>query len=124
MTDKIFRYGFFILLGAVIIIYIFKGMGDKSYIRELENKVELLEQESAKIEEENIALELSVSSLKDTLAIVDTRASELEKKRLEAIKYYEKKLSNIDNFTTVELDSFFIARYGHLLRGSAEGDSN
>ena len=123
MIDKVFRYGFFILLAITVVVYTFKGRGDKAYIDQLEDKVEKLEEEYREISIRNSSLEGSISSLKDTLEIVGLQVSETEKKRLEAIKYYEKKLKDIGSLTTVELDSFFTERYGHLLRGNPEGGS-
>ena len=112
MSNKFFQYGFFVLLAAAIIAYTFKGRGDKKYIKSLETQVEQLQVQVDSIQVLNASLEAGIAALSDSIDSLDIRAQEIETKRLNAIRYYEKRLKNINSLTTHQLDSLFAGRYG------------
>ena len=112
--NNIFKYGFFALIAVIIAILMLKGDSDESklYIDTLHEQIEVLNEKNSRLSEQNnqIAVDLDLKS--DSIAVLSVDIAEIKQKRTSAIRYYEKRISNIDNLTTHELDSFFIARYG------------
>ena len=113
--DKIFKYGFFGLIIAIILILMFKGStgGDKAYIDTLHEQITALEVEKSNLRAQNDNLMAQRIVLNDSLTILDTELSVSEQVNASTIRYYEKKIKDInyDSFTDPQLDSSFIARY-------------
>ena len=111
--NNIFKYGFFILVIAIILIVVFKGEGDgnKLYVQELENKIERLNDVNSLLEAKNSQIITDIGLKMDSIAVLESEVAEIENKRIAAIKYYEKRINNIDKFNVIQLDSSFTTRY-------------
>jgi chromosome segregation ATPase len=93
----------------------FKGSteGDKQYLNTLHDKIEALESDKTNLKAENANLKAELVILNDSLLIFDTYLIESERVNASTIKYYEKKIRDINynSFTDPQLDSSFLARY-------------
>ena len=124
MIDKVFKYGFFALIVVVILVYVFKGIpGEtKAYIERLEEERKELNEKITDLEGDNRKIVTELALKKDSIRILESDLVEIEHKRISAIKYYEKRIRNIDHLTVHGLDSLFATRYG-LGSGTSEEDS-
>lgn len=125
MIDNIFKYGFFALIVVVILVYVFKGIpGEtKAYIKKLEEEKIELNENISRLEDDNRRIVTNIELKMDSIRILESDLAEIENKRIAAIKYYEKRIRNIDNLTVHGLDSLFAERYG-LRSGATEEDSH
>jgi hypothetical protein len=123
--NTIFKFGFFALIGLVIVVYMFKGIpGEtKAYIKELEKQKEELNEKISHLEDDNRRIITNLALKMDSIRILESDVAEIENKRIAAIKYYEKRIRNMDNLNVHELDSLFTERYG-LRSGVTEEGSN
>ena len=112
--EKIFKYGFFLLAIAVVVMVSFRGpsSGDKLYLEELENKVNVLSKTNLLLEQRNSSISEDLSLKKDSIIVLESEIAEIEYKKILLTRYYEKRIKNIDNLDVSQLDSLFTARYG------------
>jgi hypothetical protein len=125
MIDKIFKYGFFAVIVIAILAYVFKGIpGEtKAYIEKLEEEKIELNENISRLEGDNRRIVTNIALKMDTIRILESDLAEIENKRIAAIKYYEKRIRNIDGLTVHGLDSLFAARY-RFSSDTTEEDSN
>lgn len=112
--EKIFKYGFLILLAAVIFLLMIRGRtdSDKLYIKSLEDQVVILNQDNKDLELANELIVVRNKQMIDSLIVLEAEIVEIEYKKILLTKYYEKRIRNIDKLSVVELDSAFASRYG------------
>ena len=112
-SQKIFKYGFFVLIVAIIAILTLRGEpdGNKLYVDQLHEQIEALEDDILLLDDKNDLLQGKNSVLSDSLNILFRETKEIELQKRRAIRYYEKKINLAKSLTTNELDSFFIKRY-------------
>lgn len=109
--DKFFRVGFFLLVVVVIVSYIFKGRSDKAYERELQSQKIELDEKISRLESDNRKIATDLAVKMDSLTILESEMAKNKNKKIAIIKYYEKRIRNIDTLSDPELDSMFRARY-------------
>ena len=121
---KIFKYGFFALIVAIILIITLRGDSgtDELYLDTLHAKVERLEQEKRQLSSQISRKMQNIDQLENVIASKDKEIVQADQIRLMTIRYYENQISNIDNYSPGQLDSFFIARYPRPIMES-EADS-
>ena len=109
----VYKYGFFSLIIAIIVILIFQGRsdGDHLYEDELQSRIETLDTDIGALSGENEVLRLEIGVHEDSLRILGMETEDLEYKRKAAIQYYEKRIRVIEHYSVTQLDSFFTARY-------------
>ena len=113
--QKIFKYGFFALTVAIILILTLRGSSgtDDLYLNTLQDKVEQLEREKLQLSAQISRRNINIEQLENVVASKDREIEDADQRRLRTIRYYETQISNIDDYTATQLDSFFIARYPH-----------
>ena len=113
MSDRHFKYAFFIVISAIIIVFIFKGRtsSDKIYLNELESKVTSLNAINTRLEEQNSKIITDLALKMDSISVLEGEVAEIEYKKILLAKYYERKIKDIDRLNVIELDSAFSARY-------------
>lgn len=122
--NNITKYGFFVLIAVIIAILMLQGESDESklYLDTLHERIEALNETKSRLEEQNEQIAINLSLKSDSISALTVDIQNIKDKRKAAIKYYEKRIDNINRLTTHELDSFFIARYGS--RDTTEVGSN
>ena len=111
---NIFKYGFFVLIVVIILIVVFKGrsQGDKLYIDTLHEQIDGLNEKISHLDDENTRIATSLALKMDSISVLRSEVAQIENKRIAAIRYYEKRIRDIDNITVHGLDSLFAERYG------------
>jgi len=124
-ADNIFKYGFFIVVALGILAYVFKGRSaeDNTLIDSLHKEISTLNISIDSLEVAFTQLDKENKVLLDSIVIIESDLIEINEQRVAAIKYYEKRIRNIDNLTTHELDSLFTERY-RLSGSDPQEDSN
>lgn len=125
MIKNITFYGFFILLAVSILAYVFKGISPetKQLINKLESEKKELNDKISNLKADNRRIATDIALYIDTLSVLQLDLLDIEIKRIAAIRYYEKRIRNIDNLTIHGLDSLFAERY-RLSGSDSEGDSH
>jgi predicted nuclease with TOPRIM domain len=125
MKTDFYKYGFFALIVVVILVYVFKGQGSdgREIIKKYEQEVKVLQDEIDVLQDKNDSIRGRMANYNDSLRVLRSETTRIEKRRKAAIRYYEKRIKAIDDLHVHELDSLFASRYGF---GSSppESDSN
>ena len=124
-NNNLFKYGFFTLIAGIILYIVFwpEPDGNQQYVDGLHEQIEALNVINSRLSEQNDQITVDLSLKADSIAALAVDIQEIKKQRIAAIRYYEKRINNIDKLTTHELDSFFLARYGGS-RDTTEVDRN
>ncbi len=111
--EKIYRYGFFVLMALVILVFVFKdeSSGDNLYIETLESKIERLNMKNAYLDAQNSNIVADIEVKMDSIANLKSEVKRVEYKKTLMKRYYENKINAIDKLNVYELDSAFAARY-------------
>jgi lipopolysaccharide export LptBFGC system permease protein LptF len=120
-----FKYGFFVLIAAFVAYVTLwpEPEGNQQYVDQLHEQIDALNVKNSRLKEQNKQISVDLSLKADSIAALAVDIQDIKKQRIAAIRYYEKRINNIDKLTTHELDSFFLARYGGS-RDTTEVDRN
>jgi hypothetical protein len=101
------------LLVILMATYIFvePGKPDYNFDQGMINKVDSLDSINRQLLFENSKLDSMVEHYNNVITDLDWRLEELAKRKQETSDYYDKKLDGSKEYTTTEIDSFFINRY-------------
>ena len=121
---KLFKYGFFALIVAIILIVTLRGSSgtDDLYLDTLQEQIDRLEGEKRQLASQISRKLQNIEQLENVIASKDKEIEDADQVRLRTIRYYENQISNIDDYTPGQLDSFFVTRYPHPIMES-EADS-
>jgi predicted nucleic acid-binding Zn-ribbon protein len=111
-----------IVLLAVIILRP-EPEGNQLYVDQLHEQIEALNKNISRLEDENSKITTDIELKMDSIQVLELDVQYIKDKRAAAIRYYEKRINDVDNWPTSDLDSFFIARYQGR-RDTTEVDRN
>ena len=111
-----YKIGFFLLIGAIVLIVVFRGQSDsdKLYIEGLESERDALKESNINLQDNIDSVTLELVVIKDSLQIERFVVIESENKRRSAIRYYEKRINSRDNLAVSDIDSVFTKRFGSM----------
>lgn len=98
--------GLFLLYWIVFILTPKAGLSEKH-----KNQLDSLNIVIKQLHEDNLKLENKISNFNQEIEQIDNNISKLKNQKTIIKEIYNEKISNIDKFTSREVDSFFTNRY-------------
>jgi hypothetical protein len=128
MNTMISKYKHFIpwvAIAVLVAILVFRPEpeSDQLLIDSLREEIESYKENITRLEDDNSRITTDLELKIDSIVVLETDVQYIKGKRAAAIAYYEKRINDVDNWPTSDLDSFFIARYSGR-RDTTEVDRN
>ena len=98
-----------------LVYFVFKGRSDnkdtEKLLDNIEAKIHMIGVQKEALKRQNATLSERNVLYLDSIIHMNARYKESEQRRVGAIKYYEKRLHNVDGLTADEHNEFFSGRY-------------
>jgi len=109
------------ILGACVLLAIFVifSKDDTSYIKEYEDRIDVLELVVDSLKSKNDGLHLEVLKLEKKSDSLDTKIEDIEQQRKNIIRSYEIYLQQINDLDDSDLEQWILSRYNNRTRISS-----
>lgn len=108
-TTKRFVYMTAALSAVFCLILLFVSIPKQD--ADLKNKIKALEQQSKKLEKQQLSYDSLIRNQQALIANLDYRIHNIKEKTTVIKEYYIKQQQRVDTFTRTQIDSFFKSRY-------------
>jgi septal ring factor EnvC (AmiA/AmiB activator) len=100
------------LLGLFLLYwFIFILTPNNTMLREDRKQIKFLNNKIEEINKEQNSLELQIIELNKQVTQIETKVIRIKKDKIKVAKKYHEEIKRVDNYTELELDSFFANRY-------------
>jgi len=105
------------ILAALIVYNIFLNNKIQTNIQEYEDKIDNLQTKVDSVNNLNKELDMKINSLHTQMEIIDSDISNVQTNINVIKRKTNEKINSVDQFTFLELEQFFTARYSDQIRG-------